>query len=177
MQLIGFMQETYLISWIPLFDDSTPTWRLNKGQIFSHPSTFLKKICTYAAQFISRCLSQDDIQDLDKQAQNDLKITVLRHQLNILRLLNLSQQKQPMTADGIYQSQVIAKVHQLWPSLNYQMLLLLWQCLNSGNFLDWDVYITILASEGTAHLFSACDDAVQNSFSILINHSWHSKYL
>ena len=123
---------------------------------------------TYAAQFISNSITQDDLQDLDKETLIGMKITVLGHQLKIKRLgKNLSQQKQPMSPDSTstitsnYKSpsaSASAKLPNVTPDMTMPQF--------RKFLIDWDVYTTITkipASERTAHLYSACDNAVQNS--------------
>jgi len=111
----------------------------------------------YAEIFYTNQLTEADIADIDKQMLITLQITVLGHQLKILRL------KQP-TAIGNPQNTLprSSTTAAKSPSITFEM--------THPQFrkfcVDWDVYKTITTiptTELPAHLYNACDPDVQNS--------------
>ena len=130
----------------------------------------------YANTFVSNRLTHDDLADLDKATLNTLDINVLGDQLAILRLTKQTNShntnvNDEQTDNKTYLPPPQKTISYKSPSASASVKLpTVTADMTHPQFrkfrVDWSVYKTITGiptHELTAHLYSTCDPAVQNS--------------
>ena len=117
----------------------------------------------YSDIFTKNNISEEDLADLDRDTLCSIGINRVGDQLKILRLSKVKHDPSLCTVpdNSMYKSPSASASVKL-PVVSPQMTLPQFRKFRT----DWNVYITITripVSERTAHLYSACDSAVQSS--------------